>query len=188
MRSSAKTLDTTRRSRSLLRGLAMTTLALAASLPALAQEDLPPGIGQSVRCTPTGVDMTAPELPVLNHAGPRTRAEVVEQLRSARATNTITPATEPGDTQDVLDAREAFNALQAEVYAARVAAVQAHQQLASACERARTLAAQYGDEEPTEVRMLAGVSLGELMQALADEPDLVVLVVDDVQPVQASAY
>lgn len=49
----------------------------------------------------------------------QTRAEVREDLKDARAMNTMTPAGEMGDTPDVLAAREAFNALQTEVFAAR---------------------------------------------------------------------
>ena len=48
-----------------------------------------------------------------------TRAEVREDLKDARATNTMTPSGEIGDTAEVLAARETFNALQTEVMLAR---------------------------------------------------------------------
>lgn len=48
-----------------------------------------------------------------------TRAEVREDLKDARATNTMTPSGEIGDTAEVLAARETFYALQTEVMLAR---------------------------------------------------------------------
>ena len=48
-----------------------------------------------------------------------TRADVREDLKDARATNTMTPSGEIGDTAEVLAARETFNALQTEVMLAR---------------------------------------------------------------------
>lgn len=61
----------------------------------------------------------------LAHAGPAnpgselSRAEVREDLKDARAMNTMTPSGEIGDTAEVLAARETFNALQTEVMLAR---------------------------------------------------------------------
>ena len=46
---------------------------------------------------------------------PLTRAEVRESLAMARLANLVTPSGEMGDTADVLQAREDFNALQTEV-------------------------------------------------------------------------
>ncbi|MBC7938474.1 MAG: DUF4148 domain-containing protein [Chitinophagaceae bacterium] len=60
-----------------------------------------------------GVDMK--ELFVGAKVGPRTRAEVRDELNQARAAGTLTPTHEIGDTQEVLDARETFAELQREV-------------------------------------------------------------------------
>ena len=60
---------------------------------------------------------------------PLTRAQVRESLAMARLANLVTPSGEIGDTADVLQAREDFNALQAEVMQAeyRTAALQLQQ-------------------------------------------------------------
>jgi hypothetical protein len=53
----------------------------------------------------------------LNPPGPMSREQVREELRNAQVTNRMTPAGEIGDTREVLQAREDFNELQAEVLA-----------------------------------------------------------------------
>lgn len=60
---------------------------------------------------------------------PLTRAQVRESLAMARLANLVTPSGEMGDTADVLQAREDFNALQTEVMQAeyRTAALQLQQ-------------------------------------------------------------
>jgi len=63
---------------------------------------------------------------------PLTRADVREALKMARASNTMTPAGEIGDTTEVLQAREDFYVLQTEVlqaeYLAAAQRAQAQQQ------------------------------------------------------------
>ena len=60
---------------------------------------------------------------------PLTRAQVLESLAMARLANLVTPSGEMGDTADVLQAREDFNALQTEVMQAeyRTAALRLQQ-------------------------------------------------------------
>jgi hypothetical protein len=75
-------------------------------------------------------------------AGPLTRAEVREARANARASGTMAPSGEIGDTNETIAARDAFNELQAEVITARwneEARVMAE---AAAAERAALLAQQ----------------------------------------------
>ncbi len=55
------------------------------------------------------------DLFVASHAGPKSRAEVRDELMRARATGTISLGGEQGDSDQVLAARETFNELQREV-------------------------------------------------------------------------
>ncbi|HLL12495.1 MAG TPA: hypothetical protein VK570_15640 [Rubrivivax sp.] len=66
-----------------------------------------------------------------NGGGPLTREQVREQLRQARESGTLSMNGEAGDTPQVLAAREAFNAAQAETIVAEVVADQ-HRVLALA--------------------------------------------------------
>ena len=59
-----------------------------------------------------------------NGSGPLTREQVREQLRQARESGTLSMHGEAGDTPQVLAAREAFNAAQAETIVAEVVADQ----------------------------------------------------------------
>lgn len=99
--------------------LALSALGLGASLPALAQEQV-----QDTVAAPTA---TQPDV-IRTQEGPLTRAQVLESLRSARAANLMSPATEMGDSPEVLAARETFYALQTEVLLAEYAAAQAQAQ------------------------------------------------------------
>ena len=71
----------------------------------------------------------APSVVVAAQGEPLTRADVRESLAMARLANLVTPGGEMGDTADVLQAREDFNALQTEVLQAenRTAALQLQQ-------------------------------------------------------------
>jgi hypothetical protein len=95
--------------------------------------------------------------------GPLTRDDVREALRNARAANLMTPAGE-GDGADVLAAREAFNALQAEVLLAEYAAQQA-----------REMAALQAAQQEAELI----VTLGELPPAAEDTRLLPVTMVSE---------
>lgn len=71
----------------------------------------------------------APSVVMAAQSEPLTRADVRESLAMARLANLVTPGGEMGDTADVLQAREDFNALQTEVLQAeyRTAALQLQQ-------------------------------------------------------------
>ena len=85
-------------------------------------------------------------------AQPLTRARVRESLAMARLANLVTPGGEMGDTTEVLQAREDFNALQTEVMEAeyRTAALRLQQ------EQAAVLLAQaqgyYAPDAPTAIQ------------------------------------
>ena len=158
--------------RNLKRGLALSALALAAALPAMAQ-DSP---AQPMNCAPAEISL-APPMPQVQpaHEGPMTRAEVIEQLKSAKAAGTMSLSGEIGDSAEVLAARETFNALQTEVYNAQVATAQAQQLAAAACTPTQPTA----DANTPQLHVKADVTLTELMDLLARQDGYVVLVVDE---------
>jgi hypothetical protein len=177
MQSTRKTAST---SRSLWRGLALSTLALAATLPAMAQNSPSPALEPRMNCAPAEISLAAPLAQVQPiHEGPLSRAEVIEQLKSAKAAGTMTLSGEMGDSPEVLAHREAFNALQTEVYDAQVAAAQAQQMAAASCIAAQPIAALPADAEPAQLHVSADTTLAELMDVLAQTEGYVVLVVDE---------
>ncbi len=66
---------------------------------------------------PPALPAVAADAPLFvgQQGGPRTRAEVRDELARAKATNTMSLNGEAGDTPDVLAARQTFNELQREV-------------------------------------------------------------------------
>ncbi len=110
---------------------------------------------------------------------PLTRAEVRESLLTARAANTMSKDGEMGDTDDVLTAREEFNALQTEVLLAEAAAVQAEWVAQQERELADLIAQQQEDQkqDPELERTIAAYAPENLLQIASDEelPVLVLL-------------
>lgn len=105
-----------------------------------------------------------------------TRAEVRESLLTARAANTMSKDGEMGDTDDVLTAREEFNALQTEVLLAEAAAVQAEWVAQQELELADLIAQQQEDQkqDPELERTIAIYAPENLLQ-IASEEELPVL-------------
>lgn len=92
------------------RALVAMSLMLGAALPVLAQE--PPAEPAHV---PAGVHL----VPLAPQGEPTSRDAVLNEFRAARATGTLTPDGERGDTPLVLAARERANRAQAEQLASR---------------------------------------------------------------------
>jgi hypothetical protein len=82
------------------------TVAFAAALPWM--------MG-AAHAAPAAASSADAPLFVGQQAGPRTRAEVRDELMRAKATNTMSLNGEAGDTPEVLAARQTFNELQREV-------------------------------------------------------------------------
>ena len=112
----------------------------------------------------------------MKQSEPLTRAQVRESLAMARLANLVTPSGEMGDTADVLQAREDFNALQTEVMQAeyRTAALRLQQaQMDALMAQAEGYTTPAGAAEPSEAAQPESAAAEQTVEVVVVSSDKV---------------